>query len=262
METYTTILVERSDNVATVTLNRPQVLNALNGAMISELAAAFRSLDSDDAVRAVVLTGTGERAFAAGADIGELHALEGAVQAARLSRRGQALTLQMERMRTPIVVAVNGFALGGGCELAMAGDIIIASDRARFGQPEINLGLIPGYGGTQRLSRFVGRGMAMFLCLSGDQVDAELALRIGLVQRVVPPQELREAAMTLAQTIATKAPLAVEAIKRAIIAGDALGLPDALAMEALTFASIVTTNDAREGTKAFLEKRPPAFSGH
>ena len=261
VQPYTTILVERHDGVAVVTLNRPHVLNALNAAMIAELGRAFGVLEQDDDVRAIVLTGAGDRAFAAGADIGELRSLQSPSDAARLSRRGQALTLQIERARTPVIVAVNGFALGGGCELAMSGDIIIASERARFGQPEVNLGLIPGYGGTQRLARFVGRGMAMFLCLSGDQIDAELAVRIGLVQRVVPAEELLERALALARTIADKGPLAVEAIKRAIVDGDGLALRDALALEALAFGTVATSDDAREGTGAFLEKRKPTFAG-
>jgi enoyl-CoA hydratase len=261
VQNSTTILVERDGPLAVVTLNRPDVLNALNSIMIGELQTAFASLDTDDAIRAVVLTGAGERAFAAGADIAELHALESAYDGARLARRGQALTLQIERMRKPVIVAVNGFALGGGCELAMAGDIRIASENARFGQPEVNLGLIPGYGGTQRTTRLVGRGMAMYLCLTGEPIDAREALRIGLVERVLPLVELLGEAKRIAGTIATKAPLAIEAAKRAISEGMALGIPEALEMEALAFGSITGTADAREGTKAFLEKRKPSFAG-
>lgn len=261
MHAYTTILVERDEQVAVVKLNRPEVLNALNLRMIDELEEAFGSLDSDDTVRAVVLTGAGERAFAAGADIGELNALDSAVEAARLSRRGQAVTLAMERMRKPVIVAVNGFALGGGCELALAGDLRIASENARFGQPEVNLGLIPGYGGTQRTTRLLGRGMAMYLCLSGEPIDAREALRCGLVERVVPLAELAAEAKRIATVIAAKAPLAVEAVKRSIADGAGLPLREALALEALAFGSIADTQDAHEGTKAFLEKRKPAFVG-
>jgi enoyl-CoA hydratase len=258
---YETILVEREDALATVTLNRPNVLNALNLAMIHELDRAFAALDADDAVRAVVLTGAGERAFAAGADIGELSALPTAVAGARLARRGQQLTLRIERMRKPVIVAVNGFALGGGCELAMSGDIRVASENAKFGQPEVNLGLMPGYGGTQRTTRLVGRGMAMYLCLSGEMIDAAEALRVGLVQKVVPLADVRDEAKRIARTIASRAPLAVEATKRTIADGTGIPLGEALAMEALAFGSLVGTSDAREGTSAFLEKRKPNFSG-
>jgi enoyl-CoA hydratase len=258
---YETILLEREDPVAVVTLNRPSVLNALNLAMIGELERVFAQLETDDAVRAVVLTGAGERAFAAGADIGELSALPTAVAGARLARRGQQLTLRLERMRKPVIVAVNGFALGGGCELAMSGDIRIASENAKFGQPEVNLGLMPGYGGTQRSARLVGRGMAMYLCLSGEMIDAHEALRVGLVQKVVPAAELRGEALRLAGVIALKAPLAVEATKRTIADGIGLGLREGLALEALAFGSLIGSSDAREGTTAFLEKRKPTFTG-
>jgi enoyl-CoA hydratase len=258
---YETILVEREGAVAIVTLNRPNVLNALNLAMIGELERALHALDADENVRAVVLTGAGERAFAAGADIGELSALPTAVAGARLARRGQSLTLYIERMRKPVIVAVNGFALGGGCELAMSGDIRIASENAKFGQPEVNLGLMPGYGGTQRTARLVGRGMAMYLCLSGEMIDAREALRVGLVERVVPLADLRGEALRLAGAIASKAPLAVEATKRAIADGIALPLHEGLALEALAFGSLIGTDDAREGTAAFLEKRKASFTG-
>jgi enoyl-CoA hydratase len=258
---YEHVTVERDDAVAIVTLNRPQVLNALNVAMIAELARAFAELDSDDAVRAVVLTGAGERAFAAGADIGELRRLENAVDGATLARRGQALTTQIERMRKPVIVAVNGFALGGGCELALAGDVRIADERAKFGQPEVNLGLIPGYGGTQRTARLAGRGMGMLLCLTGELIDAAEAQRIGLVERVVPAGQALAEARKIAASIATKAPLAVEAIKRTIADGAGLSLAEALALEALAFGAVAATGDAKEGTAAFLEKRAPAFRG-
>jgi enoyl-CoA hydratase len=256
-----TLLVEREEPLATVTLNRPGVLNALNAEMIGELDCALAGLDADDAIRAIVLTGAGERAFAAGADIGELRALGGAAEGARLARRGQALTLRIERMRKPVIVAVNGFALGGGCELAMAGDVRIAAETAKFGQPEVNLGLIPGYGGTQRMARLAGRGMAMLLCLGGEIIDAHEALRIGLVQKVVPLGEVVPEAKRIAATIASRAPLAVEATKRAIVEGAGIPLAEALAMEALAFGTMIDTADAKEGTGAFLEKRKAAFRG-
>ena len=259
--TYQTILVERDGAVALVTLNRPKVLNALNVLMLAELGAALHALEDDVAVRAVILTGAGERAFAAGADIGELGALSGATSGTAQARSGQALTLQIQSMRVPVIAAVNGFAFGGGCELAIACDIRVASDAARFGQPEVNLGLMPGYGGTQRVTRLAGRGLAMYLCLTGEPIDAHEALRAGLVERVVPHAELLGEAKRIAGLIAAKAPLAVAATKRAIDDGAALPLRPALELEALHFGALVTTNDFAEGTSAFLAKRPAHFSG-
>ncbi len=254
---FETILLDRSsEHVATVTLNRPKVLNALNAQLLAELRAALEQLDSDEQIRAIVMTGSGDRAFAAGADIGELNAIEDALEGARKAKIGQEVTLFIERMRTPVIMAVNGFALGGGCELAMAGDIRIASESAKFGQPEVNLGLIPGYGGTQRTTRLVGKGYAKFLCLSGDTIDAQTALQVGLVERVVRHEDLMVAALKLAETIASKAPLAIQACKAAINEGANMSLSEALSLEALTFGTLVTTEDFREGTRAFLEKRP------
>jgi enoyl-CoA hydratase len=255
------LLIRRDGRVATLTLNRPKVLNALNAELLARLGAALAELDADPNVRAVILTGSGDRAFAAGADIGELNALTGAADGERLARAGQAITLAIEQLRAPVIAAVNGFALGGGCELAMACDIRIASTSARFGQPEVNLGLIPGYGGTQRLARLAGTGAAMLLCLGGEPIDAAEALRIGLVQSVVAPGELVPAAERLAATIAERAPLAVAATKRAIRDGAALGIHEALALEAAHFGAIVASADMREGTRAFLDKRKPAFRG-
>ena len=253
--TFESIAVEIDGAVAVVTLNRPSVLNALNAQLLTELSQALSDLETDENVRVVIITGSGTKAFAAGADIGELNALANAVEGAQKARIGQAVTLQIERLNKPVIMAVNGFALGGGCELAMAGDIRIASENARFGQPEVNLGLIPGYGGSQRTTRLLGKGMAMFLCLSGDMIDAKTALEIGLVERVVPQDELLPAAKKLAQTIAGKAPLAIAACKRAINNGAHLPIADALELEALEFGTLVNTNDFKEGTSAFLEKR-------
>ncbi|MBV8688500.1 MAG: enoyl-CoA hydratase/isomerase family protein [Candidatus Eremiobacteraeota bacterium] len=259
---YETILFDRnSEHVATLTLNRPKVLNALNAQLLSELRAALEQLDADEEIRAIVITGSGDRAFAAGADIGELNAIADAIEGAEKAKVGQDLTLFIERMRTPVIMAINGFALGGGCELAMAGDIRIASENAKFGQPEVNLGLIPGYGGSQRATRLLGKGNAMFLCLSGDTVDAQTALQMGLVERVVSHGDLLVAALKLAETIASKAPLAIQACKRVINQGADLPLADALFLEALTFGTLVTTQDFREGTSAFLEKRPANWKG-
>jgi enoyl-CoA hydratase len=256
-KTFENILVETDGPVALITLNRPNVLNALNSDLLSELSASLTELESSDEVRCIIITGAGTKAFAAGADIGELNALPNAVQGAEKARIGQRITLQIERLRKPVIMAVNGFALGGGCELAMAGDIRIASENARFGQPEVNLGLIPGYGGSQRTTRLLGKGMAMFLCLSGDMIDAQVAMQIGLVERVVPQDELLSAAKKLAQTISQKAPLAIEACKRAINGGAHLPMADALELEALEFGTLVGTADFKEGTSAFLEKRKP-----
>ena len=256
-----TVLIATSEGVATLTLNRPAVRNALNAQLLDELAAALDRCEADPAVKVIILTGAGDKAFAAGADIGELNALTDSVAGVAQARRGQAITLQMERMRTPIVAAVNGFALGGGCELALAADIRIAADSARFGQPEVNLGLIPGYGGTQRTTRLLGRGTAMYLCLTGELIDAAEALRIGLVQRVVAAAELAGEARRVATTIAAKAPLAIAAVKRAIDEGAGIPMTEALAIEALHFGTLAGSADFREGTRAFLDKRGAVFTG-
>jgi len=261
VRSFETILAEIDGNVALVTLNRPKVLNALNALMIGELAEAFAGLDADAAVRAIVLTGAGDRAFAAGADIGELNALPNAVAGVAKARSGQGLTLQIERMRKPVIAAINGFALGGGCELALACDIRLASEKARFGQPEVNLGLMPGFGGSQRTARLLGRGMAMYLCLSGEMIDAQEALRAGLVEKVVAPEGLVAEAKRIAAVIAAKAPLAVEATKRAIDEGISLSTAAGLEIEALHFGTLVNTTDFKEGTAAFLEKRAAEFTG-
>lgn len=253
------VLVEQDGPVGIITLNRPNVLNALNGALLNELSAALFGLERADDIRAIVITGAGEKAFAAGADIGELNALPNAVAGADQARRGQALTRQIERLRKPVIMAINGFALGGGCELAMAGDIRIASENAKFGQPEVNLGLIPGYGGSQRTTRLTGKGMAMYLCLTGEIIDAKEAHRIGLVEKVVPLVELIAEAKRIGNVIAGKAPLAITACKRAINGGAHLSIDDALEIEAVEFGTLVNTEDFREGTGAFLAKRKPAW---
>ena len=260
--TFENILVEIEDTTAIITLNRPGVLNALNAKLLSELSLALAGLERHETVRAIIITGSGSKAFAAGADIGELNALKNAVEGAEKARAGQAVTLQIERLKKPVIMAVNGFALGGGCELAMAGDIRIASENARFGQPEVNLGLIPGYGGSQRTTRLAGKGMAMLLCLSGEMIDAKMAMEIGLVDRVVPQDELMPAAKKLAHTIGQKAPLAIEACKRAINGGAHLPIADALELEALEFGALVNTSDFKEGTSAFLEKRKAEWKGN
>jgi enoyl-CoA hydratase len=257
---YETLLVERSDAYAVVTLNRPKVMNALNRALFAELDDAFTALSADGAVRAVILTGSGEKAFAAGADIGELASLS-AIEGRQLARRGQAVFRRIETCGKPVIAAINGFALGGGCELAMACTIRIASDRARLGQPEVKLGLVPGYGGTQRLPRLVSKGAAMKLLLTGDMVGAEEAFRIGLVDEVVPAEALLPRAETLARAIAQQAPLAVAGCIQAVEGGYDLPLDSGLELEASLFGLACATEDKAEGTKAFLEKRAPAWQG-
>ncbi len=255
------VLVSVEAPIGIITFNRPGVLNALRTQLLSEFSRALDDMERDEQVRAIVVTGSGEKAFAAGADIGELNALATAGSGADQARSGQALTRKIERLRKPVIMAINGFALGGGCEIAMAGDIRIAAENAKFGQPEVNLGLIPGYGGTQRLTRLAGKGVATHLCLTGEIIDAQEALRIGLVTRVVPAAELMNEAKRLATLIASKAPLAIAACKRAINNGAHLSLDDALELEALEFGTLVDTEDIKEGTAAFLEKRKPAFKG-
>jgi len=255
------ILSVVEEPVGIITFNRPSVLNALRRQLLQEVAEALRDMESNDGVRAIVMTGSGEKAFAAGADISELNALATAGSGADQARSGQALTRQIERLRKPVIMAINGFALGGGCEIAMAGDILIASENAKFGQPEVNLGLIPGYGGSQRTTRLIGKGMASYLCLTGEMIDAREALRIGLVARVVPLSELMSEAKRIANLIASKAPLAIAACKRVINNGAHLSIDDALELEALEFGTLVDTEDIREGTGAFLEKRKPVWKG-
>jgi len=255
------LTLEIDGSIATLTLNRPAVLNALNADLLTRLEEALDAFDGDTELRAVIITGAGERAFAAGADIAELAALDGAVAGQHKARTGQRITQVIEALPVPVIAAINGFALGGGCELAMACDIRIASENAKFGQPEVNLGVTPGYGGSQRTTRLVGTGMALYLCLTGETIDAAEALRIGLVQRVVPLGDLLPEAKRIAQLIAAKAPLAVTATKRAIREGAALPLAEGLALEALHFGTMIGTSDFREGTRAFLEKRKPVFEG-
>jgi enoyl-CoA hydratase len=257
---YETLIVERDGAVATVTLNRPKVLNALNQRTIDELDRAIAELDADVDVRALVLTGAGERAFVAGADINEL-ATQSPVSGRELARHGQAVFARIEQLGKPVIAAIGGFALGGGCELAMACTFRVAADTAKLGQPEINLGLIPGYGGSQRLSRLVGKDRAMELILTGRQVGAEEALRIGLVTRVVPAAALAQEAKLFAQELASKAPVALRYAKLAVERGSDMSFESACDLEATLFGLVASTDDMREGTTAFLEKRKPEFKG-
>jgi enoyl-CoA hydratase len=255
-----TLLVERDGAVAVVTINRPKVLNALNTRTIAELEQVMHEVQQDDGVRAVVLTGAGEKSFVAGADINELAVLTPA-QGQQHGRRGQAVFDLIEHLGKPVVAAVNGFALGGGCELAMACTLRIAADSARFGQPEINLGIIPGYAGSQRLPRLVGKGRALEILLTGDMVDAARAYDIGLVNRVVPAADLLTEARKLAAALASKAPLAARYIIEAVNHGMEMPLAEAQHLEGTLFGLVASTDDMKEGTKAFLEKRPASWRG-
>ena len=251
---------DKKGPIAYVTLNRPKVLNALNKATINELREAFEDARDDSAVRGVILTGAGEKAFAAGADITEI-ANNTAVEAEHTTRRGQALTDLIENLGKPVIAAVNGFALGGGCELAMACSIRIAAESAKFGQPEVKLGVMPGYGGTQRLPRLVGRGRALKLILSGDIIDATEAYRIGLVDELVPDAHLIERAESVLKKIIANAPLSVKYALEAVNKGLETSVAEGLLIEASLFAVCASTDDKKEGTSAFLEKRAPKFQG-
>ena len=257
---YENILVEIRDTVAVVTLNRPKVLNALNAATLRELGAAVGELASKAAVRAILLTGAGEKAFAAGADIQEL-AQVSAIDGHALALSGQGLFDRIENCGKPVIACVNGFALGGGCELALACTFRIASETAKFGQPEVKLGIIPGYGGSQRLPRLVGKGTALKMILTGEMISALEALRIGLVEEVVAPGDLLARGEHIARTIAAQAPLAVEKCLEAVYGGYDLPLRQALDLEASLFGLCCATEDKVEGTKAFLEKRAAEWKG-
>lgn len=256
----TTLLFELSAGLARVTINRPDKLNALNATVISELADAITRIETDAAVRGVILTGAGQKAFVAGADIAEL-SQQGPTEGKARSVLGQQVFRRLERCGKPVIAAVNGFALGGGCELAMACHIRLAAEHAKFGQPEVKIGIGPGYGGTARLPRLVGRGRALELLLTGGMIDAAEALRIGLVNRVVPGDRLMEESETMVRTILENGPLAVKACLEAVDAGLEMSLDQALLLEANNFGLLSATADMKEGTSAFLEKRKPAFKG-
>ena len=254
------ILWRVEDGVGVATLNRPKALNALDRRTIAELAQLVDAVAADPAVRALVLTGAGEKAFVAGADISEMSSLP-PVEARRFAEAGQRALARLEALPIPTIAAVNGFALGGGCELAMACDLVYASEAARFGQPEVNLGLIPGFGGTQRLTRRVGLMRAKEIVLTGEMVDAAKAKAIGLALDVLPAAQLVPHAVAIARKIASRAPLAIAAAKRTLEAGARIDLATACALEAEAFGLVFATDDAREGTRAFVEKRAAAFKG-
>jgi enoyl-CoA hydratase len=257
---YENILYEKRDGIAFITFNRPKVLNALNRKTIEELHHALLDARDDGALRVLILTGSGEKAFVAGADINEL-AQQSPVNGKEFSLYGQSVFHLLETIGKPSICAINGFALGGGCELALSCSIRIASRTARLGQPEVKLGIIPGYGGSQRLARLCGKGMAHELCLTGEMISAEEAQRIGLVNRIHEPAELLPAAEAMAKKIIEKAPLAVKYCMEAIERGVEMPQEEGLFLEAALFGLCCATEDMREGTKAFLEKRAAQFKG-
>jgi enoyl-CoA hydratase len=248
---------EVKEGIAFVTINRPSSLNALNNEVLDELYSAFTGADNDPEVNAVIITGEG-KAFVAGADIAEMAKLS-TLEGRAMMIKGQNIMNYIESMNKPVIAAVNGFALGGGCELAMACDIRIASEAARFGQPEVNLGIIPGFGGTQRLPRLVGKGMGKYLIMTGEMIDAQEAYRIGLVERVVPAEELMGSAEKVARTIMSKAPIAIRAAETAINTGIGLDIRSGVAFEGEALVAPFSSEDRIEGMTAFLEKRPAKF---
>jgi len=258
--TYQTLLFEVRDRVAFVTVNRPDKLNALNDQVMAELGDAAERIASHDAIGGAIVTGAGPKAFVAGADIADL-AKQGPFDGKARSMRGQAVLRRLETCGKPVIAAVNGFALGGGCELAMACHIRIASEAAKFGQPEVKLGIAPGYGGTQRLPRLVGKGVALQLILTGEMIDAQEAYRIGLVNKVVPAAELLAASEQMLRGILSMGPLAVRLALEAVDQGLEMTLDEGLLLEANHFGLLAATQDTKEGLTAFLEKRSAKFQG-
>ncbi|MFQ5676089.1 MAG: enoyl-CoA hydratase-related protein [bacterium] len=258
--TYKNILFETRDNIATITINRPEALNALNWQTMQEIQSAFSEVAENSEVAGVILTGAGEKSFVAGADIKEL-ATKDPVGAKEFSMASQEILHFIEHLPKPVIAAVNGFCLGGGCELAMACHMRVASEKAKFGQPEVNLGLIPGNGGTQRLSRLVGKGRALELVLTGKMIDAQEAYRLGLVNKVTTGEELLPAAEEILKTIMAKGPVAVKLALEAVNHGLELTLDEAIQLEANLFGLCFSTEDMKEGTRAFIEKRKADFKG-
>ena len=257
---YENVLYEVKDSVARITINRPTVLNALNPKTVAELSECFTAARHDDAVRVLILTGAGEKAFVAGADINEL-SKQSPVSGKEYALAGQRVLHQLETLGKPSIAAINGFALGGGCELALACTIRIASRTAKLGQPEVKLGLLPGYGGSQRLPRLCGKGVAHEMILTGEMITADEALRVGLVNQVVEPGDLLSTAESIAKKIAANAPLAVRYATEAIERGAEMPLEEGLFLEASLFGLCCATEDMHEGTRAFIEKRPAKFQG-
>ncbi len=257
---FENILFDVQDQVALVTINRPKSLNALNPATLEELGEAVRRVRQDDALRILVLTGAGDKAFVAGADISEFPKMN-PLQARLFAQKGQDVFFGLEDLPKPVIACVNGFALGGGLELAMSCDFIYASEKAKFGQPEINLGILPGFGGTQRLARLVGRAKAKELCMTGEMIDAATALQLGLVAKVFPAETLLEETLKVAKAMAAKSALALRAIKAVVDRGVDADLKTGCTLEVEAFGLCFASEDAREGALAFLEKRKPQFKG-
>jgi enoyl-CoA hydratase len=257
---YQLMVYEKKGKVAAITINRPKVMNALNTQLAGEMRDALSDAEADENIRVIVITGAGDRAFCAGADIGELAVL-GGIEARDFSLLAQSLTTQIERVRKPVVAKINGLCLGGGNEVAMSCDFRIASDKASFGQPEINLGIIPGMGGTQRLTRLIGRTKAIEMDMLGEMITAAEAHRLGLVNKVVPADELDKAVDELAEKLGSKGPVALGLVKLAVNNGMDMDLNRGLYYEAECFGAACGTEDAKEGTKAFMEKRKPEFKG-
>ncbi len=257
---YKNLIFKKRKNFTTITINRPDKLNALNKETLSEIAQGFDEIENDDSIKGVLITGSGEKAFVAGADILEISTLDN-ISGTEFALEGQEVFNKIEQCSKPVIAVVNGFALGGGCELALACHIRYASENAKFGQPEVNLGIIPGFGGTQRLSRIVGKGHALELLMSGNMVDAQEAYRIGLVNKVIPQSELLSESEKLLQTILSKGPYAISMIIEAVNEGLDKKLDAALNHEANLFGQTCATEDMHEGTTAFLEKRKPDFTG-
>ncbi len=257
---YENIRTETRDGILYVTIDRPKVLNALNAQTVGEIGRAFSEARDDDAVRCVIVTGSGEKAFVAGADINELATMS-PISGKATSEKGQSVFLQIERFPKPVIAAINGFALGGGCELALACHIRIASEKAQIGLPEVTLGIIPGYGGTQRMARLLGKGKAFELVCTGDRISAADAEKIGLVNKVVPADQLMSAAEEMAKKIASRSPMAVRAAIEAINSGSDMPFAEGQTLEATLFGLLCATEDMKEGMKAFIEKRPAKFPG-
>lgn len=254
------LLLKIDNNIGLITINRPDKLNALNAETVTELFQVLKKLRQNDSVSVIIITGSGEKAFVAGADIAEISRHD-EISGRIFATRGQRVYRYLEKLEKPVIAAINGFALGGGCELAMACHIRIASDNAKFGQPEINLGLLPGYGGTQRLPRLIGTTKALYFLLTGEMFDAQKALEMGLISEIVPQTELMTRATKIAEILCEKSPIAVKYILQAVTEGIEQNLDTALHIESELFGNICATEDMKEGTAAFLEKRKPNFKG-